>query len=115
MAQKYAKGLEGYPVTFQEFTRAQRKHVYHLLALRSDKRDALIDYLSNNGIQTLVHYPTPVYLQKAYRYLGIKKGACVIAEDACKKIFSVPLYPYLKDEEIEIVINKIRRFFNGYL
>ncbi len=113
IAEEYIKSLNDYPITFQEFPKRQRKHVFHLMVLRNNKRDALIDYLSDNGIQILIHYPIPLYLQKAYRYLGIKKGTCVAAEDACRKVFSVPLYPYLKDKEMEIVINKIKEFFNG--
>ena len=110
IAEEYRKGLSGYSITFQEFAKDKRKHVYYLMVLRSNKRNALVEYISDNGIQILIHYPIPIYLQKAYRYLGVKKGTCIMTENICRRIFSVPLYPYLKNEEIKTIISKIKEF-----
>lgn len=107
----YRKGLKNYPVSFQKVSDRYTKHVYHLLVLRCNRRDELMGFLSKNGIQSLIHYPMPIYLQDAYKYLGLKEGSCPVAENTCKEILSVPLYPYLKEEELNRIINTVKRFF----
>ena len=111
LAEYYRKGLKDYPVSFQKVSDRYTKHVWHLLVLRCNRRDELMGFLSKNGIQSLIHYPMPIYLQDAYKYLGLKEGSCPIAENTCKEILSIPLYPYLKEEELNIIINTIKRFF----
>lgn len=111
LGEYYRKGLKEYPVSFQKVSDRYTKHVYHLLVLRCNRRDELMGFLSKNGIQSLIHYPVPIYLQDAYKYLGLKEGSCPIAENTCKEILSLPLYPYLKEEELNIIINTIKRFF----
>ncbi|MBI4845301.1 MAG: DegT/DnrJ/EryC1/StrS family aminotransferase [Candidatus Omnitrophica bacterium] len=110
LAQMYTNGLKDYNVWFQEFRQQERSHVYHLMVLRSDKRQSLVKYLSEQGIHTLIHYPRPVYLQKAYRNIIYRKNSCKIAERTCKQIFSIPLYPFLKDKEAKFIVDKLRRF-----
>jgi dTDP-4-amino-4,6-dideoxygalactose transaminase len=85
--------------------------VWHLFVIRTKQRDALQIYLQEKGIQTAIHYPVPPHLQEAYRHLGYKKGDFPMAEawsDAC---LSIPLYPGIPDEQVEIVANTIRLFF----
>lgn len=113
IAQKYIRQLKDCPIGFQEFSQQRQNHVYHLMVIRSHKRDELKNYLTENGIETLIHYPLPIYFQKAYQYLKIKKGTCPVAEETATKILSLPIYPYLKNEEIETITKKIRRFFHG--
>jgi dTDP-4-amino-4,6-dideoxygalactose transaminase len=87
------------------------KHVYHLYVVRTSKREKLQQYLHAKGIQTAIHYPTPIHLQEAYRYLGIKAGAFPIAEQCAKEILSLPMYPEMEDEDILTVANEVREFF----
>ncbi|MFC1559876.1 DegT/DnrJ/EryC1/StrS family aminotransferase [Candidatus Margulisiibacteriota bacterium] len=82
----------------------------HLYVIRSEKRDELQKYLKDHGVVTNIHYPIPVYLQEAYGYLGVKRGACPIAEAYAEQILSIPLYPQLKDEEAEKVASLILEF-----
>lgn len=86
------------------------KHVYHLYVIRAKKRQELIEYLNSKGIQTGIHYPTPIHLQEAYSYLNYKKGSLPVAEKCVKEILSLPMYPELKEEEISIVAKAIRDF-----
>jgi dTDP-4-amino-4,6-dideoxygalactose transaminase len=79
--------------------REYAKHVYHLYAVRRKKRDKLKQYLLKNGIQTLIHYPIPVHRQKAYP----SSNRLPTTERICKEILSLPMYPFLKEEEIEAV------------
>jgi dTDP-4-amino-4,6-dideoxygalactose transaminase len=86
------------------------KHVYYLYVIRSKKRDELKRFLETKGITTLIHYPIPVHLQKAYEDLGIPKGTLPITEKIADEILSLPIYPELKKEQIEKVAGSIRLF-----
>lgn len=87
------------------------KHVYHLYIIRCENRDALQDYLNSKGISTGLHYPLPAHLQRAYQYLGYKKGHFPITEKYAKKIISLPMFPELTEKQIEYVCNNIKEFF----
>ena len=71
------------------------RHVYHVYTIRSKERDRLQKALSDDGIQTGIHYPVPVHLQPAYADLGYGPGAFPEAEAAAKQVLSLPLYPEL--------------------
>lgn len=88
-------------------------HVYHVFVIRTRHRDALQAFLADRGIETLLHYPVPPHLQKAYRHLGFRKGAFPIAEEMAKTCLSLPLYPGLKEEQILYVCDGIKRFFHS--
>jgi dTDP-4-amino-4,6-dideoxygalactose transaminase len=87
------------------------KHVYHLYVIRTNKRDELQDYLNKQGIGTLIHYPIPPHLQKAYSEMNFKKGQFHLAEKIAETSLSIPLYPGLKNDEIEFVAQTIRMFY----
>ena len=86
------------------------KHVYHLYVIRVKQRQKLMKHLNSKGIQTAIHYPTPIHLQDAYSYLGCKKGSFPIAEKCVEEILSLPMYPELKQEDIEFVAKSIKEF-----
>ncbi len=86
-------------------------HVYHLYVIRTPNRDALSQALRGRGIGTLVHYPTPVHLQPAYKHLGHKKGDFPVAEKAASEILSLPLYPTLTEEEAVSVAAAVKAFY----
>jgi dTDP-4-amino-4,6-dideoxygalactose transaminase len=85
------------------------RHVYHLYTLRSDNRNALQAALLNEGIQTGVHYSTPVHLQAAYTTLGYGPGSFPESERAAGEVLSLPLYPELSDSQIEDVAKAVMR------
>ncbi|MSQ09993.1 MAG: DegT/DnrJ/EryC1/StrS family aminotransferase [Dehalococcoidia bacterium] len=86
------------------------RHVYHLFVVRTTQRDAFRQHLAERGIGTLVHYPTPIYLQDAYRDLGVTQGACPIAEQAAAQIVSLPLHPHLSEAEVDLVTEAVLAF-----
>jgi dTDP-4-amino-4,6-dideoxygalactose transaminase len=86
------------------------KHVYHLYVIRSKERDKLQKFLSSKGIFTGIHYPIPIHLQKAYSWLGYKIGSFPITEKCSNEILSIPMFPQLKQEEVEYVCNCIKEF-----
>jgi len=87
------------------------RHVYHLYAVRSKKRDKLKSYLERKGIGTGIHYPKPIHLQPSFKYLGYKKGDFPESERACLEELSLPCFPELTDGEVEYVCSEINKFF----
>ena len=85
-------------------------------------RDRLIKKLSNNThnhthshtkIPTAIHYPMPLHLQECFEYLGYKKGNFPVAEKVSKEILSLPMNPYLANEEIKYIVDKIIKTLNN--
>ncbi|MFC2149492.1 DegT/DnrJ/EryC1/StrS family aminotransferase [Candidatus Auribacterota bacterium] len=87
--------------------------VYHLYAVVCDDRDALRKYLDKKGIQTLMHYPVPMHLQKAYSYLGYGKGSFPVSEAVADKILSLPLYPELGETAVKYICSHINKFYGN--
>lgn len=88
------------------------KHVYHLFVIRTDKRDELKKYLEEKGIETAIHYPTPLPLLKAYSHLKLKESNFPIACMQSKYILSIPMFPELSDEQINFISSSINEFVN---
>jgi dTDP-4-amino-4,6-dideoxygalactose transaminase len=95
------------------FTAPSHTHIFHQYTVRVDKRvrTKLISYLKENGIPTMICYPLPLHLQPAFKYLGYKSGDFPIAEKTSKEVLSLPIYPELKKEEQDFIIQKIKEFF----
>jgi dTDP-4-amino-4,6-dideoxygalactose transaminase len=81
--------------------------VYHLFVIRLKGRDKLMNELKEDGVSTGIHYPLPLHLQKAYEYLGYKKGDFPITEKASQEILSLPLWPEISNEQIDYVTDRI--------
>ncbi|MBI3303763.1 MAG: DegT/DnrJ/EryC1/StrS family aminotransferase, partial [Deltaproteobacteria bacterium] len=75
------------------------------------RRNELQVFLSSQHISTLVHYPTPIHLQEAYKSLGVTKGFFPIAEQYADEVLSLPMYPGLQEEHIERVCDAIHQFY----
>jgi len=86
---------------------ANNKHSYHLYVVRSKQRNKLQQKLKSKEIQTLIHYPVPLHLQKAFKDLYIKKDQLPTTEQYANQILSLPMYSELKEEEIELVCSLI--------
>jgi dTDP-4-amino-4,6-dideoxygalactose transaminase len=85
-------------------------HVWHLYVLRVRGRSQFQDYLKTRGIGTMIHYPVPIHLQDAYKYLGYAKGAFPITERVSEEIVSIPIYPELTDAEVKYISDAINSF-----
>ena len=86
-------------------------HVYHVLAARTDRRDALAAYLREAGVDVRVIYPTPLHLMNAYRHLGLGKGSFPNAEAVCESVLCFPLYPGLPVETAARIARLVRGFY----
>ncbi|WP_276903990.1 DegT/DnrJ/EryC1/StrS family aminotransferase [Faecalibaculum rodentium] len=84
--------------------------VWHIFAIRAKDRDGLQHYLEEKGIQTGIHYPTPIHLHEAYKDLGYKKGDFPIAEEISATELSLPMFYGLTDEQIDYVITVINEY-----
>lgn len=79
--------------------------------IRARLRDKLQRYLAKKGITTQVHYPVPIHLQNAYKFLGYKKGDFPVAERLSKEILSLPLYPEITERKVQYIAREIKRFY----
>ena len=91
--------------------RAGVKHVYHLYMIRVQRRNELLGYLNQNGIEAKIHYPIPIHLQRAAQYLGYKKGSFPKCETDCQQIITLPVHQHLTDDEIAYTIKNVRSFY----
>jgi UDP-2-acetamido-2-deoxy-ribo-hexuluronate aminotransferase len=78
--------------------------------LRTNRRDEMIEALKTKHIPTMVYYPIPLHLQKAYEYLGYKSGSLPNAEKAAKEVISLPMHPYLTEQDQDLVIDAVTFF-----
>lgn len=87
-----------------------RKHVYHMYIIQSEKREKLIKCLNENGISTGVYYPVPLHLQKAFNYLGYNLGDLPVCEYLSRRTMAIPMFPELTNEQQQYIINYVRSF-----
>jgi len=86
------------------------RHAYHLFVVRvlERDRDTVARALADRGVQTVVHYPVPIHLQKAYAELGLRKGAFPSAEAASRSILSLPMFPEITQAQVGHVADSLR-------
>jgi dTDP-4-amino-4,6-dideoxygalactose transaminase len=84
------------------------RHVYHLYVVQSDNRNVLREHLTEVGIESGLHYPTPLHLQEAYRFLGYKEGDFPVTERVRSRILSLPIYPGISSEAVDRVAFELR-------
>lgn len=89
------------------------EHVYHLYVIRTSHRQPLLEYLKTHGIDTLIHYPLPVHMQPAYQHRLPGSKRLAETERAAGEVLSLPLYPGLRGDEQQTVIERIRMFVAG--
>jgi dTDP-4-amino-4,6-dideoxygalactose transaminase len=85
-------------------------HVFHQFVIMVEDRSDLLKYLSNNKIGYGIHYPHPIHLQPAYKFLGHKKGDLPNTEIFANKIVSLPIFPELNIEELKFIVKTINNF-----
>lgn len=106
----YTEALQGIGDITLPSTLAGATHVFHLYVIRTKFRDALQQYLASKEIGTLIHYPIPPHLQKAYADLGYKKGDYPIAEEIAETCLSLPIWPGMTFEQVKEVASSVASF-----
>ena len=108
----YNKYLFGINEILIPEVRPNSKHTFHLYVVRAVRRDYLMNYLFEKGIETAIHYPKILPLLKAYEYLKHKDSDFVVSSLYQTNILSLPMYPELENEQIEYVCQKIKEFYS---
>ena len=93
--------------------RSYEKSVYHTFVVQADRRDSLQSYLKENSVGTGIHYPTPIHLQEAAASLGYGPGSFPVTEKQANRILSLPVFPELRPEQIDYVVECIKSFYKS--
>ena len=84
-------------------------HVFYVYVVQVRERDQVHQYLLEQGIGSGIHYPTPIHLQPACQHYGYTRGMLPITEAVCERILSLPMYPELTSEQLQTVIEGVKR------
>jgi dTDP-4-amino-4,6-dideoxygalactose transaminase len=87
------------------------RHIFNQYTLRVKDRDRLREHLNRNNVGNSVYYPVPLHMQDCFRELGYSEGSFPVAENACREVLSLPVYPELEPDMIEQVVAAIRSFY----
>lgn len=109
-AAEYTRLLEQVPGVMPPHEPEGCEHVYHQYTIRCERRDALQQHLAARKIGSTVYYPYPLHLQPLYEHLGHKAGDFPHAERAAQEVLSLPMYPELRKDQIECVVETIAEF-----
>lgn len=93
------------------YTAPGAEHVFHQYVIRAPRRDALREHLTAHSIGNEIYYPQPLHLQASLQSLGYKLGDFPVSERAAGEVLALPMYPDLRMEELESVVEAIRRFY----
>jgi dTDP-4-amino-4,6-dideoxygalactose transaminase len=107
----YDEQLTGIEQIITPKVRPNSKHSYHLYVIQCQNREALMQHLKQNGIESVIHYPTILPSLPCYAYLGTKPDDFPIANAMQSKILSLPLYPEQTKEQITYIADKIKEFY----
>lgn len=110
-ASYYNGQLERLPIKLPK-TAPYNTHIFHQYVIATPKRDDLMEYLKQHGIETVIYYPVPLHLQKCFEHLGYKKGDLPESERASHETLALPIFPEITHEEQDYVITHIRDFFS---
>lgn len=86
---------------------------YSILANDEDERNKIQESLNKENISSAIYYNTPLHLQKAFEYLNYKINDFPVAEEVSKKILSLPMYPYMNEEEVKLIASTINKVVNN--
>jgi len=111
LAAQYTEQLAGVGDIVTPPTRPNSVHVFHLYVVRTKKRDALRDFLLARGIPTVINYPRALPFYNAYSYLGHSPVDFPVAYQHAQEILSLPLHPFLTQDELILVVGSVREFY----
>jgi dTDP-4-amino-4,6-dideoxygalactose transaminase len=102
------KGIEQAGLPYE----GKGRHIYNQFVIKvGPERDELRACLSQNGIGTEIYYPAPLHVQECFRYLGYKREDCPVALEAAAKTLALPIFPELRYEQLEYIVETIHSFY----
>ncbi len=107
VADYYNNALVGLPLV-TPFEDSAGEHSYHQYVLLSEDRDAIIAALKERGVASGIYYPVPLHLQKVFGYLGYTEGQMPVSEHLSKRMFAIPIFPELYEEEMQFVAKALQ-------
>ncbi|MDP8298571.1 MAG: DegT/DnrJ/EryC1/StrS family aminotransferase [Candidatus Tantalella remota] len=110
IASKYNEALPSLGVTVPKIVEGNN-HTYHQYTIAVDDRDGLLKYLNEEGVAARVYYPVPLHLQPCYKDLGYSTGSFPVSEKKTEDVLSLPVYPELSKEQVEHVIDTVKKFY----
>lgn len=108
IAKKYCTEIKNTKIKLPIYPENHKEHVWHLFVIQVENRSDLQDYLSSNGIQTLIHYPIPPHKQKAYKEFN--HLSFPLTEKLHECVLSIPISPVLTDDEVSKIIELINEY-----
>ncbi|MBS29106.1 MAG: transcriptional regulator [Alphaproteobacteria bacterium] len=112
-ARFYDAGFEAIPEVRIPTRRNNVKHTYLLYILFAERRDALLEYCLDQGIEAKIHYPIPLYQQQGLAHFGYKAGDFPVTDRHAEEMISFPVDQHLSDEEQAYVIETVARFYGS--
>mgnify|MGYP001168207407 CR=1 FL=1 len=89
------------------------KEVFHLYSFRAENRDGLYEFLRANGVDAKIHYPVPMHLQPAAKYLDYSEGDFPVSEHFAKSTISLPVHEFIEENQIEHISRLIKKFYSN--
>ena len=108
IAKQYCTGIQNTKIVLPNIPNDQNEHVWHLFVIRTENRDFLSDFLSERGIQTLIHYPIPPHKQECYSEYN--QLHFPITEKVHREVLSIPISPVMTSEEVQKVISILNSY-----
>ena len=110
IAKKYCERLNHKDMVFPVYPEEEASHVWHVFAIKTERRAALQKYLGDNGIGTLIHYPIPMFEQKSLQYLNYNAKQFPVAKSLSDSVLSLPLYYGMTEPELNYVVHAVNKF-----
>lgn len=107
IANFYVKSIKNPKIILPE---RSKNNSFHLFIIRYSERKRLEKYLTEKNIGYGIHYPIPIHLQKAYQFLGYKRGCLPKTENYANEVLSIPIFPELTQEELEYIVDALNKF-----
>ena len=113
VADLYDKAFKNLCALKTPIKREYSSHVFnqYTLKINEGSRDELKKYLAGKGIPTMIYYPVPLHMQKAYKQSGLDEGAFPIAEELSKKVISLPIHTEMSVEQIDYICDTVVKYF----
>ncbi len=108
VAKRYSEGISNPAIQLPQCNVTGKDHVFHLYVIRSKQRDKLQQYLTKNGIQTVIHYPIPPHKQSAYK--DWNNQSFPLTEALHEEVLSLPISPIIDRQAIDFICNTIQNF-----